>query len=77
VGVLLILVGAAIPALILLGLLARLSLDPLSGLWYGFLLITGHHIGLYTTALAAVLGVCFAAAIRIALMREVEQYRPR
>lgn len=76
-GVALVLAGMAIPLLILLTVFARLSLGPLSGAWYGFLLVTGHHIGLYTAALAALLLVCFAGAIRVALAREPEQYRAR
>lgn len=76
-GAALVIAGMALPALILASVFARLSLDPLSGLWYGFLLVTGHHIGLYTVILAALLVVCFAAALRIALIREPEQYRAR
>jgi hypothetical protein len=68
-GVGLVLAGLAIPALVVIGTLARLSLGPLGGAWYGFLLVTGHEIGLYTVVIASLIGACFAAALRIALAR--------
>lgn len=68
-GLGLILLGLVVPALIGLAVLYRLSLGPLSGLWYGFLLVTGHHVGLYSAVLGAVLLTCFAAAVRITLAR--------
>jgi hypothetical protein len=69
-GIVLVL-AALLPALlIVLAVLARLSLGPLSGLWYGFLLVTGHHVGLYTVVLAALLLTCLATAFRIALARQ-------
>jgi hypothetical protein len=70
VAVALVLGGLLIPALIALDVLARLDLGPLSGLWYGFRLVTGHHVGLYSAVLGALLLVCFASALRIAAARE-------
>jgi hypothetical protein len=69
VGLSLIAAGLLVPFLIVVATLARLSLGPLSGLWYGFLLVTGHQVGLYTVLVGAVLLVCFASAIRIAAAR--------
>jgi hypothetical protein len=81
-GLALISLGLLVPFLIGLAVLYRLSLGPLSGLWYGFLLVTGHHVGLYSTVLGAVLLTCFAAAVRITLARRrparpEPQARPR
>ena len=69
-GLGLIAAGLLVPLLICLSVLTRLSLGPLSGLWYGFLLMTGHHVGLYTTLTGAVLLTCLAAAVRIAVARK-------
>jgi hypothetical protein len=65
-GTALIALGLFVPLLIALGVLSRLSLGPLSGLWYFFLLVTGHQIGLYTFVVGSLLLTCFAAAVRIA-----------
>ena len=46
------------------------------GAWYGFLLVTGHQIGLYTALVAALLVACFVAALRIALARTIEAPPP-
>jgi hypothetical protein len=68
-GIALIALGLLVPLLIGLSVMERLSLGPLSGVWYGFLLVTGHDVGLYTTFLGALLLTCFAAALRIAAAR--------
>jgi uncharacterized MnhB-related membrane protein len=52
-------------------------MGPLSGIWYGFLLVTGHDVGLYSAVVGAVLLSCFAATVRIAVARRPEQYRAR
>ena len=75
-GVALVMGGLLIAFLIGLAVLGRLSLGPFSGLWYGFLLLTGHHVGLYSAVLGAVLLACFAAAFRIALARRPEKPEP-
>jgi hypothetical protein len=68
----LVLSGMLIPLLIALSVLARLSLGPVEGLWYGFLLLTGHDVGLYTALVGAVALACFGAALRIAIARRPE-----
>jgi hypothetical protein len=65
----LIALGLLVPLLIGVAIMDRLSLGILSGLWYGFLLVTGHDVGLYTALLGALLLTCLAAAVRIALAR--------
>ena len=72
-GVALVALGLLVPLLIGLAILYRLSLGPLSGLWYAFLLVTGHHVGLYTALLGALLLTCFAAALRIAAARRPQR----
>lgn len=69
-GVALVVAGVVPVVLIALSILARLSLGPLAGLWYGFLLVTGHDVGLYTVLVNALLAVCFACAFRIASARK-------
>lgn len=75
-GVALVAAGLFVPLLIALAVVSRLSLGPVSGVWYGFLLVTGHHVGLYTTLVGAVLLTCFAAALRIAVARRPERTEP-
>jgi hypothetical protein len=72
VGLSLVLLGALIPLAIAIFVLARLSMGPLEGLWYGFLLVTGHDVGLYTALVGAVAFACFGAAVRITLARRPE-----
>ena len=59
-------VGLLAPALVLLVYMLKLNLGPLDALWYGFLLVTGHQIGLATTLLGigllGVLGAVTAVA---------------
>ena len=76
VGIGMVLAGLIVPALVVIGLLDRLGLGPLSGLWYGFLLVTGHQVGLYTALVGALLATCFASALRIAVARQPERYLP-
>ena len=76
-AVALVLAGLLVPAVIGIGILERLSLGPFEGIWYGFLLVTGHHVGLYTAVVGAALATCFASAFRIAVAREPERYLPR
>jgi hypothetical protein len=75
-GVALVAAGLVLPLLIAVDVMERLSLGLLSGPWYGFLLVTGHHVGLYTTLVGALLLSCFAAAVRIALARRPERTEP-
>src|SRR4051794_16891170 len=68
-GLGLIALGLVVPLVIAIAILERLSIRPLAGIWYGFLLVTGHHVGLYTTIVGAALLSCLAAAVRITLAR--------
>jgi hypothetical protein len=72
-GIALVALGMLVPLLIGIAILGRLSLGPVSGLWYGFLLLTGHHVGLYSAVVGALLLTCFAASLGIAAARK----RPR
>jgi hypothetical protein len=72
VGLALVLSGLVIPVLIAIAVLSRLSVGPLTGAWYAFLLVTGHQIGLYTAVVGALLAACLGAALRIALARRRE-----
>lgn len=55
-AVVLVLAGVLLPALAMLVYLDRLSLDPLEGLWYLWLLVTGHAVSPLTTLLACLGG---------------------
>jgi hypothetical protein len=68
-GLGLIAAGLIVPLAIALAIMERLSLGPVAALWYGFLLVTGQHVGLYTALVGAVLLTCLAAAVRITLAR--------
>ena len=75
-GIALVLLGLAIPLLIALAGFQRFHLGPLAGVWYGFVLVTGHSVGLYSVVVGALLLACFAAAMRIALARRHEPSEP-
>jgi hypothetical protein len=68
-GLGLVLLGALPLVAVALAVLDRLSLGPISGLWYGVLLLTGHDVGLYTALVGALLLSCFIAALRITFAR--------
>lgn len=68
-AVAMVLAGLVLPLIVWIAVLARLSLDPIAGAWYVYVLVTGHHIGLYSAAVAALVAVCFAGALSIALAR--------
>jgi hypothetical protein len=68
-----VLAGLLLPLAVWIAVLARLAVDPVSGAWYVFVLIVGHHIGLYSVAVAALVAVCFAGALAIALARRPER----
>jgi hypothetical protein len=69
VGLGLLALGLIVPLGIAVAIMDRLSLGPPGALWYGFLLVTGHDIGLYTALVGAALLTCLAAAVRITLAR--------
>lgn len=52
----------------------RLALDPLEGAWYLFVLVTGHHIGLYTTLVVA---LWLAGATAVAASLRARRPPPR
>lgn len=63
-------VGLLLPAFVLLVYLFKLDVGPLAGLWYGFLLVTGHQIGLATALVGiGLLGVSGAVAAVAAARR--------
>ena len=62
VAALLFLAGLVPTIWILAASALRLGLDPLEGAWYLFVLVTGHHIGLYTVA-AVALWIAGATAV--------------
>jgi hypothetical protein len=76
VGVALVLAGLVVPLVIAVSVMDRLSLGVPGGLWYGFLLVTGHDVGLYTALVGALALVCFGAALRIAVRRRSESPPP-
>jgi hypothetical protein len=53
-------------ALVALYYLVSLSLDPLSGAWYLFLLVTGHSVGLITALLGCALLGVFLSTVAVA-----------
>lgn len=61
---------------ILVSWLVRMSLDPLEGAWYLFLLITGHHIGLYTVVLVALWLAAAAAVVAVLRSRRPKRREP-
>jgi hypothetical protein len=63
----LIAVGAAPPLLVAVYLLFALSLDPLSGVWYVLMLVTGHSVGIVTSLIACVMLAAACATLETAL----------
>lgn len=61
--------GLALPLAILALYMLRLSLDPLEGAWYGFLLIGGGQVGLPAALVGCVLLGSLAAVVEIVLAR--------
>lgn len=59
--------GLVAPLGVALYYLARLSLDPLEGAWYLFLLVTGHHVGLFSALLGCVLLGLLGSTLAVAL----------
>ena len=65
--------GLVAPAGVAVFYLARLSLDPLEGAWYLFLLVTGHHVGLFTALLGCVLLGALGSVVAIVRARGWER----
>jgi len=66
-------IGALPPLLVTLYYLVTLSLDPLAGAWYLFLLVTGHSVGLITSLIGCVLLGALGAAIEIVVRAPAEE----
>ena len=67
VRIALIAVGLALPALVAIYYMFALSLDPLAGLWYLLMLVTGHSVGLLTSLVACVMLAAACATVETAL----------
>lgn len=65
------LLGAGLigPAGVTVYYLARLGLDPVEGLWYLFLLVTGGHVGFLTAVLGALLLGLFGTVLVVVVAR--------
>jgi hypothetical protein len=63
----LIAVGAAPPLLAAVYLLFALSVDPLSGVWYVLMLVTGHSVGIVTSLIACLMLAAACATLETAL----------
>lgn len=74
VAALLFLAGLVPTTWILVSSALRLGLDPLEGVWYLFVLVTGHHIGLYTTLVVA---LWLAGATAVAASLRARRRPPR
>ena len=59
--------GLLLPVALAIYYLLRLSLDPLEGTWYLFLLVTSHHVGLATALMGCVLLGLLGSVVSIAL----------
>jgi len=58
--------GLLLPALLVAYELITLHLDPLSGSWYLFLLVTGGHVGVVSALLGCVLAAVLGSVVAIA-----------
>ena len=67
VRIALIAVGLAPGALVAIYYMFALSLNPLSGLWYLLMLVTGHSVGLLTSLIACVMLAAACATVETAL----------
>ncbi len=61
--------GLVLPGAALVFYLSYLSLDPVGGAWYLFLLVTGHHVGLVASLLGCVLLGLLGSLIDLAVAR--------
>ena len=62
----LIAIGALPPLLVAIYHLFALSLNPLEGVWYLLMLVTGHHVGLVTSLIACVMLAALGATAEVA-----------
>ena len=68
--------GLLLPALLVLYDLIVLGIDPLSGLWYMLLLVTGGHVSLVSALLACVMTAAFGSVWAIAMAEHPEAEAP-
>ena len=68
--------GLLLPALLVLYDLITLGVDPLSGLWYMLLLVTGGHVSLVSSLLACVMTAAIASVLAIASAEHPEVEAP-
>jgi len=61
--------GLLAPGLLVAYDLLTLSLDPLSGVWYSFLLVTGGHVSVASALVACVLAAVLCSVVAIAKAR--------
>jgi len=64
--------GLLLPALLVTYALIRLHLDPLSGAWYLYLLVTGGHVSVVSSLLGCVLAAALGSVFAIASARHPE-----
>ena len=67
VRVVLIAIGAAPALLVAIYYMFALSVDPLSGLWYLLMLVTGHSVGIFTSLIACVMLAAACATVETAI----------
>jgi hypothetical protein len=65
--VVLIAIGAAPAVLVAIYFMFALSVDPLSGLWYLLMLVTGHSVGIVTSLIACVMLAAACATVEAAV----------
>lgn len=65
----LVLGGLVLPVLSAVFYLDVLSLDPLEGSWYLFLLVTGHHVGVVTALVSCLLLGLFGCVVAVAVAK--------
>jgi hypothetical protein len=67
VRLVLIAVGALPPLLVAVYMMFALSVDPLSGVWYLLMLVTGHSVGIVTSLIACLMLAAACATVETAL----------
>ena len=68
--------GLLLPGLLVLYDLVTLGVDPLTGVWYMLLLVTGGHVSLPSSLLACVMAAAIASVLAIARARHPEVEAP-
>lgn len=68
--------GLLLPGLLVVYDLVTLGVDPLSGVWYGLLLVTGGHVSVVSALLGCVLAAAIGSVAAIARTRHPEVEAP-